>query len=164
MVEHVADDVDITYMRMAIAEAVRAAEAGEVPAGAVIVCDGAVVASAGNEREGRASALAHAEILAIEAASKKLGRWRLSDCTIYVTKEPCPMCAGAIFQARMARLVYGPSDPKGGAAGTLFNIVEDARLNWRLPVTRGVLEEENVKLLQEFFKARRQRRGSEIID
>jgi len=157
VVEYEAEDADITYMRIAIAEGARAAEADEVPVGAVVVCDGTVVASARNEREGRASALAHAEILAIEAASKKLGRWRLSDCTIYVTKEPCPMCAGAIFQARMARLVYGPSDPKSGAAGTLFNIVEDERLNWRLPVTRGILEEENIKLLQDFFRERRQR-------
>lgn len=149
---------DIKYMRMAIAEAERASEAGEVPVGAVVVCDDEVVARARNEREKRASAIAHAEILAIEEASRKLGRWRLSDCTIYVTKEPCPMCAGAIFQARMGRLVFGPVDQKGGAAGTLYNIVQDERLNWRLDVVRGVLEEENVKLLQEFFRKRRQKK------
>ena len=144
-------------MRMAIQQAMEAAAAGEVPVGAVIVCDGEVVAKARNEREERESALAHAEILAIEEASKKLGRWRLSDCTIYVTKEPCPMCAGAIYQARMKRLVYGPADQKAGAAGTLYNIVQDKRLNWQLEVESGVLEEENVKLLQDFFRARRQK-------
>jgi len=152
-----AEEKDVEYMRMAIEEAKKAAEAGEVPVGAVIVCDGEVVARARNEREERATATAHAEILAIEEASKKLGRWRLSDCTIYVTKEPCPMCAGAIFQARMARLVFGPPDQKGGSAGTLYNIVQDDRLNWRLEVKRGVLQEDNVKLLQEFFRARRQK-------
>ncbi|MCL6471502.1 MAG: tRNA adenosine(34) deaminase TadA [Firmicutes bacterium] len=146
---------DINYMKMAIEEAKRAARNGEVPVGAVIVCDDDVVARARNEREERASAIAHAEILAIEEASRKLGRWRLSDCTIYVTKEPCPMCAGAIFQARMKRLVYGPADKKSGAAGTLYNIVQDKRLNWQLEVKSGVLEEENIKLLQDFFRERR---------
>ena len=149
------NDDDIKYMQKAIKEARQAARAGEVPVGAVIVCDDEVVAQARNEREERESAMAHAEILAIEEASKKLGRWRLSDCTIYVTKEPCPMCAGAIFQARMKRLVFGPSDQKSGAAGTLYNIVQDERLNWQLEVTRGVLEEENRELLQDFFRARR---------
>ncbi|NCO65104.1 MAG: tRNA-specific adenosine deaminase [Candidatus Aquicultor secundus] len=149
------NDDDIKYMQKAIEEARQAARAGEVPVGAVIVCDDEVVAQARNEREERESAMAHAEILAIEEASKKLGRWRLSDCTIYVTKEPCPMCAGAIFQARMKRLVFGPSDQKSGAAGTLYNIVQDERLNWQLEVTRGVLEEENRELLQDFFRARR---------
>lgn len=149
------EDNDIKYMQMAIEEARRAARVGEVPVGTVVVCDGEVIAQARNEREERASATAHAEILAIEEASKKLGRWRLSDCTIYVTKEPCPMCAGAIFQARMKRLVFGPSDQKSGAAGTLYNIVQDERLNWQLEVTRGVLQEENVKLLQDFFRERR---------
>lgn len=153
------DDDDIKYMRMAIEEAKKAAEAGEVPVGAVIICNDKVMARARNEREERAVATAHAEILAIEEASRKLGRWRLSDCTIYVTKEPCPMCAGAIFQARMARLVFGPADQKGGSAGTLYNIVQDERLNWRLEVKRGVLEEENVKILQEFFRERRQKNG-----
>ncbi|HZD59686.1 MAG TPA: tRNA adenosine(34) deaminase TadA [Anaerolineae bacterium] len=155
------DDKDIKYMRMAIEEAKKAAGTGEVPVGAVIVCGDEVVARARNEREERATAIAHAEILAIEEASKRLGRWRLSDCTIYVTKEPCPMCAGAIFQARMARLVFGPSDQKGGAAGTLFNIVQDKRLNWQVEVERGVLQEENVKLLQDFFRTRRQKSGQE---
>ncbi|MBE0447241.1 MAG: nucleoside deaminase [Actinobacteria bacterium] len=155
------NDRDIKYMRIAIGEAKKAAEAGEVPVGAVIVCDDTVVAKARNEREERATATAHAEILAIEGASKKLGRWRLSDCTIYVTKEPCPMCAGAIFQARMARLVFGPSDQKGGSAGTLYNIVQDKRLNWWVEVERGVLQEENIKLLQDFFRKRRQKGDQE---
>jgi len=150
-----AEDEDIRYMKMAIGEAKKAAQAGEVPVGAVVVCAGRVVAKARNEREQKKTAVAHAEILAINKASKKLGRWRLSDCTIYVTKEPCPMCAGAIFQARMKRLVFGPSDTKSGAAGTLYNIVQDKRLNWQLEVTRGVLEEENIKMLQSFFRERR---------
>ncbi len=148
-------DDDIKYMKKAIEEAKLAARTGEVPVGAVVVCGGEIVALARNEREERESATAHAEILAIGEASKKLGRWRLSDCTIYVTKEPCPMCAGAIFQARMKRLVFGPFDQKSGAAGTLYNIVQDERLNWQLEVTRGVLEEENIALLQDFFRERR---------
>lgn len=146
---------DENYMRAAINEAVKAASAGEVPVGAVVVCDGKIIAATQNECEKRATATAHAEMLAIEEASRKLGRWRLSDCTIYVTKEPCPMCAGAIFQARMKRLVYGPPDNKGGAAGTLYNIVQDDRLNWRLEVTAGILENENIALLREFFRKRR---------
>jgi tRNA(adenine34) deaminase len=146
---------DEDFMKVAIELAKKAANNGEVPVGAVIVIDDEVVAKSCNEREARAVATAHAEILAIDEASRKLGRWRLSDCTIYVTKEPCPMCAGAIFQARMKRLVYGPSDSKSGAAGSLYNIVEDERLNWRLEVTRGVMEDENVRLLQDFFKKRR---------
>ncbi|MEW5705648.1 MAG: tRNA adenosine(34) deaminase TadA [Actinomycetota bacterium] len=156
-----AEDKDVQYMKMAIEEAKRAEQEGEVPVGAVVVCDGEVIARARNEREERKAATAHAEILAIEEASKKLGRWRLSDCTIYVTKEPCPMCAGAIYQARMKRLVYGPADQKAGAAGTLFNVVEDKRLNWQVEVKRGVLEKENVKLLQDFFRERRHKSPDE---
>lgn len=151
------EDKDIKYMKIAIEEARRAAEAGEVPVGAVVVCDDQVVATARNRREEEAAATAHAEIIAIEEASKKLGRWRLSDCTIYVTKEPCPMCAGAIYQARMDRLVFGPPDAKSGAAGTLYNIVQDKRLNWQLEVKRGLMEEENITLLQKFFRERRKK-------
>jgi tRNA(adenine34) deaminase len=149
------EKTDENYMKIAIELAKKAADSGEVPVGAVIVCDDEIVARARNECEQRTMATAHAEILAIEEASKKLGRWRLSDCKIYVTKEPCPMCAGAIYQARMKRLVYGPPDRKGGAAGSLYNIVQDERLNWRLEVTSGVLEQENIALLQEFFRKRR---------
>lgn len=140
------------FMRVAIREALRAEALSEVPCGAVIVRNGDVVAKAYNRRETDSSALAHAEILAIKKACRKLDSWRLSDCEIYVTKEPCPMCAGAIFQARFQRLVFGVSDEKSGAAGSLFNLVEDPRLNHRMEVVRGVLESENRDILQRFFK------------
>lgn len=146
-------------MRIALDEASSAAEAGDVPVGAVVVCDGEIVARAKNEREARQSPVAHAEIIALEEASRRLGRWRLSGCTIYVTKEPCPMCAGAIFQARMDRLVYGPDDPKGGAAGSLYNIVDDPRLNHQAEVISGVLADEAAALLRNFFRKRRGEEG-----
>lgn len=146
---------DEHFMRVALEEAVLAGRAGDVPVGAVIVCDGAIVARAKNQREASQDPTAHAEIVALSAASKALGRWRLTDCTIYVTKEPCPMCAGAIFQARIGRLVYGPTDSKGGAAGSLYNIVDDPRLNHRMDVTAGVLADEAVEMLRAFFRARR---------
>lgn len=142
-------------MTIALQEAAEAARAGEVPVGAVIVCDGQVVVKARNRREEDESPTAHAEILAIGEAANKLGRWRLTGCTIYVTKEPCPMCAGAMVQARLDRLVYGAPDSKAGAAGTLFDIVRDPRLNHQLEVTAGVREEECRRQLQAFFEARR---------
>lgn len=138
-------------MRMALDEAAAAADLGEVPIGAVIVCGGAVVGSAGNRREIDADPTAHAEMLAIRQASAHLGRWRLSDCTLYVTLEPCPMCAGALHQARIERLVYGADDPKAGAVGTLYDLSCDERLNHRYEVTRGVLAEESAEMLRAFF-------------
>lgn len=146
---------DERFMRIALEEAVLAGKVGDVPVGAVVVCDGEIVSRARNEREVAQDPTAHAEVIALSAASKKLGRWRLTDCTIYVTKEPCPMCAGAIFQARIGRLVYGPTDSKGGAAGSLYNIVNDPRLNHRMDVTSGVLSDEAVDMLRAFFRARR---------
>ena len=142
---------DELHMRIALDEAATAASEGEVPIGAVVVCDGAVVARAHNRRENDRDPTAHAELLAIRAAAASLGRWRLSDCTVYVTLEPCPMCAGAMHQARIARLVYGAPDPKAGAVGTLYDLSDDERLNHRFDVTKGVLAEESATLLRAFF-------------
>jgi len=143
------------YMKIAIEEAEKAASEDEVPVGAIVVFKGDIIAKARNKCEGRQDPTAHAEILAIQQAAKYLGNWRLSGCKLYVTKEPCPMCAGAIFQARMDELIYGASDIKAGASGTLYNITNDARLNHQTTVTPGVCEEECRKLLQDFFKKRR---------
>lgn len=143
------------YMRLALREAERAATHDDVPIGAVIVRDGEVLAAAGNERELRRSPVAHAEMLAIEEAARHLKGWRLLNTVIYVTLEPCPMCAGAIVQARIPHLVFGAPDDKAGAAGTLYNIVQDPRLNHNVEVTGGVLEDESLALLREFFGRRR---------
>jgi tRNA(adenine34) deaminase len=147
---------DETYMAMALDEARGAARAGETPVGAVVVCDGAVVAQAHNLRETENDPTAHAELLAIREASSKLGRWRLSDCTVYVTLEPCPMCAGAMHQARIDRLVYGATDPKAGAVGTLYDLSSDERLNHRFEYTAGVLAGESAALLKDFFRTLRE--------
>jgi len=143
------------YMRLALREAERAATHGDVPVGCVVVLDGEVIAAAGNERELRKNPTAHAEMLAIEDAAKRMGSWRLLNTVIYVTVEPCPMCAGAIIQARIPHLVYGAPDEKAGAAGTLYNVCQDPRLNHCVEVTSGVLADESIALLQEFFQARR---------
>ncbi len=142
-------------MRLALAEAEAAAEHGDVPIGAVIVRGGEVIAAAGNERELRADPTAHAEILALRAAAAALGGWRLPDSTLYVTLEPCAMCAGAIVLARVPRVVYGADDPKAGAAGSVLDILADARLNHRPEVAAGVLADQSSALLREFFAARR---------
>lgn len=138
-------------MALALAQAREAAEKGEVPVGAVVVCDGEVVGAGHNRREELQSPLAHAEIAAIEAASRRLGTWRLTECDLYVTLEPCVMCVGAILQARIRRLVFGCLDPKAGAVRSLYRLCEDERLNHRLPVTGGVAAEECARLLSEFF-------------
>ena len=143
------------YMRIALNEARMAAESGEVPVGAVIVYGGEIIAVAGNEREEKKDPTAHAEIIAIRKAAGKLGIWRLSGCTIYVTIEPCPMCAGAIYQSRIDRLVYGAPDEKAGAAGTLMDIVRDGRLNHQVAVDAGVLADASASILKEFFSLRR---------
>ena len=150
-------NTDETYMAMALDEARAAAEIGEVPIGAVVVCDGAVVSRAHNRREVDHDPTAHAEMLAIKEASSKLGRWRLSDCTVYATLEPCPMCAGAMHAARIGRLVYGATDPKAGAVGTLYDLSSDERLNHRFEYSAGMLAEESAALLQEFFARLRRR-------
>ncbi|MFA5844402.1 MAG: tRNA adenosine(34) deaminase TadA [Coriobacteriia bacterium] len=144
-------EADIAFMALALEEARLAAAEGEVPIGAVVVCEGAVVARARNRRETDADPTAHAELIAIREASRRLGRWRLSDCTVYATLEPCPMCAGAMHQARVERCVYGAADPKAGAVGTLYDLSSDERLNHRFAVTAGVLADECAALLRDFF-------------
>jgi len=146
---------DEYFMRLALREAQRAAEHGDVPIGAVVALDGEVIAAAGNERELRKSPVAHAEIIAIEQAAAYMKSWRLLNTVLYVTLEPCPMCAGAIVQARIPHLVYGATDEKAGAAGTLYNVCQDARLNHCLDITTGVLADESTALLRRFFQARR---------
>ena len=143
------------FMRLALREAKRAAEHGDVPIGCVIVLDGEIIGAAGNEREVRQSPLAHAEVLAIEQAAARMGSWRLLNTVLYATIEPCPMCAGAIVQARIPHLVYGAPDEKAGAAGTLYNICNDERLNHRVEITGGLLADESVALLRAFFQPRR---------
>jgi tRNA(Arg) A34 adenosine deaminase TadA len=145
-------DADEVYMRMALDQAWAAEWIGEVPIGAVVVCDGAVVAEDHNRRETEHDPTAHAELLAIRSASKRLGRWRLNDCSVYVTLEPCPMCAGLMHQARIARCVYAAHDPKAGALGTLYDLHDDERLNHRFDVTSGVLAEESSAMLRAFFR------------
>ncbi|MDA8076586.1 MAG: tRNA adenosine(34) deaminase TadA [Actinomycetota bacterium] len=146
---------DEAAMRAALDEARAAAAHGDVPVGALALADGEVVARAHNERERRGDPTAHAELLALRAAADALGSWRLDSVTLVVTLEPCPMCAGALIAARVARLVFGAPDPRAGACGTLYNLCSDPRLNHELAVTRGVLEEEAAQLLREFFAVRR---------
>ena len=148
---------DQVWMMEALAEARRAAGIGEVPIGAVVVRDGVVVGRGHNRREIDGDPLAHAEILAIRQAASVAGGWRLSGCTMYVTLEPCAMCAGALVNSRVERLVYGAPDPKAGYCGTLGNVVQDPRLNHRLEVTAGVLESESAALLRGFFASLRRR-------
>ncbi len=146
---------DERYMREALNEAAKAAEAGEVPVGAVIVKDGQLIARAHNLVEGARSSQAHAEMLALAEAEDKLGSKWLNGATMYVTLEPCSMCAGAMVLARIDRLVIGADDPKTGACGSLLNIASNEKLNHRMEITRGVLESECAAILRNFFKARR---------
>ena len=146
---------DEKFMALALEEATRAAELGEVPIGAVVVHDGEVIARAGNRRETDADPAAHAEFSALMRASRVLGRWRLTGCTVYVTLEPCLMCAGLMVNSRIDRCVFGAPDPKGGAVGTLYDVSHDARLNHELEVEGGVLEAECAEVLRAFFKRRR---------
>ncbi|UAK15965.1 tRNA adenosine(34) deaminase TadA [Sporolactobacillus terrae] len=150
--------VDERFMTLAIVEARKAEAIGEVPIGAVIVKDGAVLAACYNKRELLQEPTAHAELMAIEEASRRLGTWRLSGCTLYVTLEPCPMCAGAIVLSRIDRLVYGASDPKAGCAGTLMNLVQEERFNHRAEVETGVLSERCGAMLSVFFRKLRERK------
>ena len=143
-------------MGQALELAKQAAENGEVPVGAILVRDGVSIAEASNLREQSGSPIAHAEMLVIQAASEEIGNWRFIDTTLYVTLEPCPMCAGAIVLARIPKVVYGTTDPKAGAAGTLYNILQDERLNHRVELVSGVLADESSALLKSFFQERRQ--------
>ncbi|HEV3473822.1 MAG TPA: tRNA adenosine(34) deaminase TadA [Actinomycetota bacterium] len=146
---------DERLMELALDEARRCLEWDDVPVGAVMARGEEVLARAGNQRERLGDPTAHAEVLALREAARKVGTWRLDGCTIYVTKEPCPMCAGALVLARVERLVYGADDPKAGFAGSVEDVVRHPRLNHRLEVTAGVLAEESAQLLREFFEARR---------
>lgn len=147
-------DLDERYLRIALRLASEAEAGGDVPIGAVLVT-GDVVIEAKNEKELRGDATAHAEMLALQQAASELKAWRLPDATMYVTKEPCVMCAGAMVAARIKRLVYGCKDPKGGAAGSVVDLVQNPELNHRIDVTSGVLEEETAAQLQAFFQKRR---------
>src|SRR5438552_18267652 len=146
---------DEEAMAIALGEAQEAAAAGEVPVGAVVIVDEEVVARRHNERETPPDPTAHAELLAIRDAATKLGRWRLSDATVVVTLEPCPMCAGALVAARVGRLVFGAPDPRAGACGSLYNLCADPRLNHEVAVTPGVMADEAARLLEQFFSERR---------
>ena len=142
-------------MGQALELAEKAAEKGEVPVGAILVSNDVRIAEASNLREQSGSPIAHAEMLVIQAASEQIGNWRFVDTTLYVTLEPCPMCAGAIVLARIPKVVYGTADPKSGAAGTLYNILQDERLNHRVELVSGVLADESSALLKSFFQERR---------
>ena len=142
-------------MRRALELAAQAGNIGEVPVGALIVHKKQIISEAYNERESKPSALAHAELTAIADACAKLKRWRLTDCTLYVTLEPCVMCAGALVQARVTRVVYGARDPKAGAVESLYQVLSDTRLNHRPEVSGGILGEECGKILSDFFRERR---------
>jgi tRNA(adenine34) deaminase len=150
---------DCVYMEWALREAREAAEAGEIPVGAVVVYNGETIASGHNRREELQDPMAHAEVLALQAASAHRNTWRLDECSLYVTLEPCVMCVGAILQARVSRLVFGCLDPKGGAVESLYRLCEDSRLNHSLPVTRGVLESECSEILSEFFAELRNKKA-----
>ena len=148
-------DSDISWMEKALELAQRAGEMGEVPIGAILVKDSFCVAAAHNLREQSGNPIAHAEMLAIQEAAQKLGNWRLTNTVLYVTLEPCPMCAGAIVLARIPKVVYAAHDPKAGAAGTLYNIVQDTRLNHQVELISGICAQKSSALLKSFFKNRR---------
>ena len=148
--------MDEKYMKAAIKEAMKAESIDEVPIGAVIVLEDKIIARAHNLRETKQDSLAHAEILAIQKACKKLGTWRLENCTLYVTLEPCPMCSGAILQSRIKRVVYGAADPKGGCIESCMQMYEIKGFNHYPEVTNGILKEECSELLKKFFKCNRE--------
>ena len=150
-----ANDVERDAMRVALNLAREAAQAGEVPVGAVVVRDGRVIAARRNEREATNDPTAHAEVLAVRDAAMVVGSWNLSGCTLVVTLEPCPMCAGAILNSRVSRLVFGAADPKAGATGTLYNLMSDPRLNHDVDVEHGCCAEESRELLMRFFADKR---------
>ncbi|HEX3424925.1 MAG TPA: tRNA adenosine(34) deaminase TadA [Acidimicrobiales bacterium] len=146
---------DDEAMSIALDEARAAAACGEIPVGAVVVMSGEIVARAHNEREARRDPTAHAEILALQAAARAAGGWRLSGAAVVVTLEPCPMCAGALVAARVSRLVFGAADPKAGACGSLYNLCADPRLNHEVAISEGVRAAEAARLLADFFASRR---------
>jgi len=145
------------FMEEALLEAEKAYELDEVPIGAVVVKDGRIIGRGHNLRERDKDPTLHAEMIAIRQASAVLGGWRLMDCDLYVTIEPCPMCAGAIQQARIKRLVFGARDPKAGCAGSLYNLLEDPRFNHRVEVTEGIMEDQCSQIMKDYFKQKRSR-------
>lgn len=158
----IADGMDASFMREALRQAQKAFRAEEVPVGVVVVQSGRVIARAHNQVELLKDATAHAEMLAITQAEAAVGDWRLNDCDLYVTKEPCPMCAGALVHVRMRRLIFGCPDERGGAAGGLINLLQIPSLNHRCEITTGVLGEECAALLKSFFQARRKANGDQF--
>lgn len=152
---------DAYFMREALRMATRAYEADEVPVGAIVVHEGRIIARACNQVELLKDATAHAEMLAMTQAEAALGDWRLVNCDLFVTKEPCPMCAGALVHVRMRRVVFGCADPRGGAAGSLLNLLQNPSLNHQCDITSGVLREECAELLQSFFREKRAREVSD---
>lgn len=157
------DEIDENFMKMALDEARLAPDKGEVPIGAVLVYEGEVLARAHNFKETLNDPTAHAELLVLKEAARRLGRWRLTGAHLYVTMEPCSMCAGAIVQARISRLVFGVRDPKAGACGSVFNIPQEPRLNHRVEIFNGALEQEIQELLQRFFSRLRGRVERSIV-
>lgn len=157
------ENKDHQYMQEALEEAKKAADLGEVPIGAVIVYRDEIIARAHNLRETTQNALTHAESMAIQEACKKVGSWRLEETTLYVTLEPCPMCAGAILQSRIPRVVYGARDIKAGCVDSLYRLLNDARFNHECTVTEGVMAEECGQILTDFFKALRERKKAEKL-
>lgn len=153
--EIVPHDEDRRFMRAALVEAEAAAERGEVPIGAAIVAEGEMIARAGNRTIADCDPTAHAEIICLREAARKIGNYRILGATLYVTIEPCAMCAGAMIQARLSRLVYGSDDPKGGAVRSCFSVLNHTQLNHRVEVTSGILAEETASLLKSFFSVRR---------
>ena len=149
------------FIREALKEAKKALDKEEVPVGAIIVKDGKIISRAHNIKECKKDATCHAEILAIQKACKKLGSWRLLDCEMYVTLEPCPMCAGALIQSRIKKLYIGTDDNKTGACGSVLNLLEDYKFNHKIEVKKYILKEETEKILKEFFKYLRERNKSE---
>lgn len=154
----------VTFMKEAIKEAKKAESIGEVPIGAIIVKDGEIIGRGYNLRETNQLSNAHAEMIAIVQANEFVGSWRLEDCTLYVTLEPCPMCAGAIVQSRIPTVVFGATDPKGGCCGTIYNLLDEEKFNHRCEVISGVLEEECGQLLSDFFKNLRQKKKQQRVD
>jgi tRNA(adenine34) deaminase len=148
---------DIYFMTIALEEAKKAFEKAEAPIGAIVVKDNEIISRGHNLRESLQDPTAHAELLAIRDAAAKLGRWRLTDCTVYVTLEPCAMCAGAMVLARIKRLVYGASDPKAGAVGSLMNVLSYEKLNHQVDVESGIMEKECGGILSDFFLSRRKK-------
>lgn len=156
--------LDRRFMRAALSQAKKAGKLEEVPIGCVIVHDGAIIARGYNRRNTDHNTISHAELNAIRKASRKLGDWRLEGCTIYVTLEPCQMCAGAIVQSRIDRCVIGAMNPKAGCAGSILNLLQIAQFNHQVEITRGVLEEECSSILSDFFRTLRQKKDSPVSD